>query len=34
MRVKFYNIMIKMLKEINVDDEEDDEMMDDLCSVV
>ena len=31
-RAKFYNTMIKTLKEINADDEEDDEMTDDLCS--
>lgn len=33
-RVKFYNSMLYILKEINVDEEGDDEMIDDLCGVV
>ena len=33
-RAKFYNSMIRTLKEINADEEEDDEMTDDLCGAV
>lgn len=33
-RAKFYNSMIRSLKEINADEEEDDEMTDDLCGAV
>ena len=33
-RAKFYNSMIRTLKEINADDEDDDEMTDDLCGAV
>ena len=33
-RAKFYNSMIRTLKEINVDEEDDDDMTDDLCGAV
>lgn len=33
-RAKFYNSMIRTLKEINADEEDDDEMTDDLCGAV
>ena len=33
-RAKFYNNMIRTLKEINADDDDDEEMTDDLCGAV